>query len=139
QRPQRGLAAQAQAGAVAFAREQALVFAQRVLDLAVARQRSVVVDAQPRGGLELGLAVVADAAFGHQSRGLVGQAMPAFAGPGFGVLAGAMHRVTPGRNLAPTVPQAARKPTRALARARPAARGGQKMSNASSSSASSLP
>src|SRR3546814_14144474 len=57
QRPQRGLAAQAQAGAVAVAEEQALVFAQRILDLAVARQRGVVVDAPAGGGLELGLLV----------------------------------------------------------------------------------
>src|SRR3546814_10123544 len=95
QRPQRGLAAQAQAGAVAVAEEQALVFAQRILDLAVARQRGVVVDAQAGGGLELGLVVVADAAFGHQPSGFVGEAPPAFARARFGVLAGAVHVVSP--------------------------------------------
>src|SRR3546814_2149721 len=67
------------------------IFAQRILDLAVARQRGVVVDAQAGGGLELGLVVVADAAFGHQPRGFVGEAPPAFARARFGVLAGAVH------------------------------------------------
>src|SRR3546814_19901329 len=62
-----------------------------LLDLAVARQRGVVVDAQAGGGLELGLVVVADAAFGHQPRGFVGEAPPAFARARFGVLAGAVH------------------------------------------------
>src|SRR3546814_442726 len=76
---------------LAVAEEQALVFAQRILDLAVARQRGVVVDAQAGGGLELGLVVVADAAFGHQPRGFVGEAPPAFARARFGVLAGAVH------------------------------------------------
>src|SRR3546814_5350689 len=41
--------------------------------------------------LELGLVVVADAAFGHQPRGFVGEAPPAFARARFGVLAGAVH------------------------------------------------
>src|SRR3546814_6354226 len=91
QRAHRVLAAHAQAGALVVAEEQALVLAQRVLDLAVARQRGVVVDAQAGGGLELGLVVVADAAFGHQPRGLVGEAVATFAGARFGVLTGAMH------------------------------------------------
>jgi len=35
--------------------------------------------------------VIADAAFGHQPRGLVGEATAAFTGAGFGVLAGVVH------------------------------------------------
>ena len=46
QRPQRGLAPLAQPAGLLSPLEQALVLAQRVLDLAVARQRGVVVDAQ---------------------------------------------------------------------------------------------
>ena len=48
-------------------------------------------DAQALGGLALGLVVIADAAFGHQPRGLVGEAVAAFAGAGLGVLAGVVH------------------------------------------------
>ena len=40
---------------------QPLVFAQGVLDLAVARKRGVVVDAQTLCGLQLGLVEIADA------------------------------------------------------------------------------
>ena len=54
QRAQRGLAPALQRVGGGVALEQALVFAQRVLDLAVARQRGVVVDAEAFGGLELG-------------------------------------------------------------------------------------
>ena len=50
------------------AAEQALVLAQRVLDLAVLRQAAFVGDAEPRCGLELGLAIVAQAVFGDQAR-----------------------------------------------------------------------
>src|SRR6185312_12410084 len=74
-----------------FAEEQSLVFAQRVFDLAIARQRGVVMDAKPVGGLELGLVEVANAALGHQSRGLMGETVPAFARARFGMLTGAMH------------------------------------------------
>jgi hypothetical protein len=42
--------------------EQALVLAQRVLDLVVARQVGFALDAEPRRRLQLGLAVVAQAA-----------------------------------------------------------------------------
>ncbi|WP_430539162.1 DUF6053 domain-containing protein [Lysobacter enzymogenes] len=93
-RPQRGLAALAQAVGV-LALEQALVLAQRVLDLAVGRQRGVVEDAEPLGGLELGLVVVAVAAFGHQPGRLVGDAPAALAGAGLRmlvcVLSGLVH------------------------------------------------
>src|SRR5690606_13664816 len=106
QRAQRGFAAGAQVMRLAVAEEQALVFAQRVLDLAVARQRGIVVDAEPLGGLALGLVEVADAALGHQSRGLVGQAGAALPGAGFGVLAGAVHHVSRS-GVVPTVPEAA--------------------------------
>src|SRR3546814_13437477 len=90
---------------LAVAEEQALVFAQRILDLAVARQRGVVVDAQAGGGLELGLVVVADAAFGHQPRGLVGEAVATFAGARFGVLTGAMHGDLPAEAWANSTPR----------------------------------
>src|SRR5690606_20691810 len=66
--------------------EQALVLAQRVLDLAIAWERGVIGDSQPLRRLELGLPVVAQAAFGHQSSGFVGNPVAAFAEPGFGVL-----------------------------------------------------
>ena len=56
-------------------------------------------DAQAIGRLELGLVVVADSAFGHQSRGLVGEAMPAFSGTGqrmlVSVLASVRHDPSP--------------------------------------------
>src|SRR5690606_21417902 len=108
QRAQRGLAAATDLGGLAATEEQALVFAQRVLDLAVARQRGVIKDAEPLRGLELGLVEVADAAFGHQPGGLVGQALAAFAGAGLrmgmrmglGVLAGVRHRGSPGTTCA---------------------------------------
>ena len=45
--------------------------------------------------LQLGLVVVADAAFGHQPRGFVGEAVAAFAGAGLGVLAGVVHGASP--------------------------------------------
>ncbi|GHE30084.1 hypothetical protein GCM10007167_10040 [Vulcaniibacterium thermophilum] len=47
-------------------------------------------DAEPLGGLELGLVVVADAAFGHQARRLVGQSLAALAGARLRVLLGVL-------------------------------------------------
>jgi hypothetical protein len=88
---QRRFPSQPQASGLRVTLEQALVLAQRIFDFAVAWQRSVIDDAQARGGLELGLVVVADAAFGHQPRGLVRQAVAAFADAGFGMLAGVVH------------------------------------------------
>ena len=77
------------------AEEQALILAQRILDLAIARQRGVVVDAEPLRGLELGLVEVADAAFGHQPGRFVGEAVATFADAGLGVLTGVvMHGTT---------------------------------------------
>ena len=95
QRAQRGLAASAHLGHLSIAQEQPLVLAQRVLDLAVARQRRILVDAEAFGGLELGLVEVADAAFDHQAGGLVGQSVAAFTQAGLGVLAGAVHGSRP--------------------------------------------
>lgn len=96
ERAQGGVATAAQFRGLGIALEQALVFAQGFLDLAVARQRSVVVDAQARGGLEFGLMEVADAGFGDQPGGFVGEAIAALAGPGLGVLAGVVHGQRPG-------------------------------------------
>ena len=44
-------------------------------------------------GLQLGLVVIADATFGHQSRGLVREAVAALAGAGLGVLVGVLSGV----------------------------------------------
>src|SRR5690606_38417650 len=133
QRAQRGLAAATDFRRLVAAEEQPLVFAQRVLDLAVARQRGVVADAQPLRGLELGLVEVAHAALGHQPGGLVGQPLAAFAGAGLrvdvrvdvGVLAGVRHRRSP---LGP----AGDCTGAGMRMHRPAGVAVQKMSNASS-------
>ena len=115
QRAQCRFAAAAHFGGLVVAEEQPLVFAQRVLDLAVARQRGVVMDAEPLRGLELGLVIVADPALCHQPGGFEGQVLATLAGTslrmrmrvGLGVLAavliGASHRRTPVRPAA-TVP-----------------------------------
>jgi hypothetical protein len=94
QRAQGRFAAFAQAGGLRVGQEQALVFAQRILDLAIARQRGIVVDAEPLRGLELGLVEVADAAFGHQPGRLVGEAVATFADACLGVLTGMMMHGT---------------------------------------------
>ena len=52
-------------------------------------------DAEPAGGLQLGLVVVADAAFSHQAGGFVGEAVAPLAGLAGSMLAGAMHAMTP--------------------------------------------
>src|SRR5690606_20930965 len=98
----------------------------RVLDLAVARQRGVVVDAQPLRRLELGLVVVADAALGHQPGRFRGQALPALAGAGLRMGVRVLACVGHGETSACprwTLPQ----------------RAAQKMSKASSSLAASSP
>ncbi|GAB3316029.1 hypothetical protein GCM10027564_26000 [Luteimonas notoginsengisoli] len=108
-------------------------------------------DAKPAGGFQLGLVEIADAAFDHQLRGFVGEAVPAFARARFGVLTGAVHvasqpeirldftgcRVEVDPPPAPHGP----RPGRTASRSRglgDRARARQKMSNASSSSVSSL-
>ena len=102
-------------------------------------------DAKPLRGLELGLVVVADAAFGHQPRRLERQVLAAFAGPGLrmgvrvdpGMRAGVVHRASPVRP-APTVPEQGRQRTSGLrAAVALAADIDQKMSNASSSGCAS--
>ena len=57
-------------------------------------------DAEPAGGLQLGLVVVADAAFGHQAGGFVGEAVAPLAGLAGSMLTGAMHAMTPCCDLA---------------------------------------
>ena len=107
QRPQPGLAAETHLGDLLIALEQALVLAQCLLDLPVARQGGVIDDAQPLRGLELGLVVVKDAAFGDQPGGLVGQLLTAFAGSrlrvrervGFGGRTRMWHGTSPGTGL----------------------------------------
>ncbi len=91
----RGLAAALQFVAVLGPGEQPLVLAQGVFDLGVAGQGGIVVDAEPAGGLQLGLVVVADAAFGHQAGGFVGEAVAPLAGLAGSMLTGAMHAMTP--------------------------------------------
>src|SRR5690606_24720383 len=93
----RGLAPHPHRVGLRRAEEDALVLAQRLLDLLVARQRGLVVDAQAAGGLAPGLVVVADAALGHQPRRLVGEPAAAFALPGFRMLARAAHGDSPVR------------------------------------------
>jgi len=91
QRTQAGLAALSQLRAMPGAGEQALVLAQGVFDLGIARQRGIVVDAQSPGRFQLGLVVIADSAFGHQPRRLVCKPVAAFAGLALGMLTGPMH------------------------------------------------
>src|SRR6478672_2828280 len=130
QRALRGLAAAAQRARLVVGGEQSLVLAQRILDLAVAGQRRIVMDAEPLGGLELGLVVVADTALGHQPGSFVGETLAAFAGPGLrmhmrvgtALLAAVRHRAPPRDDLSGTVTE----------RASPRHRRAQKMSNASS-------
>src|SRR5690606_37910043 len=121
QRAQGSFAAHLQRGGSGIALEQPLVLAQRVLDLAVAGQRRIVVDAQPFGGLQLGLVVVADAADGHQPCGLVREPIATLAGACLRVCmrvgAGLLHWRTSARGLSRLY--------------------SQKMSNASSSLAAS--
>src|SRR6185437_17038859 len=75
-RLQRRLAARAQQLRLAVGEEQALVLAQRLLDLLVARQRLGIEDAQPLGGLELGAVEVADAVLAHQAGRFLRHAPP---------------------------------------------------------------
>ena len=96
QRAQRGVATLTQCVDLRFALEQALVFAQCVFDLAIARQRGVVVDAQALRGLEFGLMEIADAAFGDEPGGFMGEPCASLAGLRFGVLAGVVHGQRPG-------------------------------------------
>ena len=92
QRLQGGLALPQQAIGLGLpGTEQALVFGQGFLDLAIARQGGVFEDAQPLGGLELGLVEVADAVLGHQPGGFVRKPVAALAQTGFSVLACMMH------------------------------------------------
>ena len=103
QRAQGGLASASQLGGLVAGGEQALALAQRILDLAVARQGRIVMDAEPLRGLELGLVVVADATLGHQPRGFMGELLAAFAGACLrmrvsvrtALLAAVRHRASP--------------------------------------------
>src|SRR5690606_25271892 len=90
-RLQRRLAPRLQRLVASRAGKQALVLAQGLFDLLVARQRGIVMDPQPLRGLELGLVVVTDAGLADQPRGLVGQLLAALAGADLGVLAGMLH------------------------------------------------
>ena len=75
----RGLAQLAQPARLGIGLEQALVFAQRGLDLAVARQRALVADAQAFGRLVLGEVEVAHALLGHDAGRLGGDPLALFA------------------------------------------------------------
>src|SRR5690606_35256840 len=88
---------------------------------------------QALGGLELGLVVVADAAFGHQPGRFVGKAVPTLARAGFGVLAGTVHHDPPVLRR----PDCNRRRRNVNVKRRPPRRPGQKMSNASSAGRSS--
>jgi hypothetical protein len=109
---QRGLAATVHFRRLPVAQKQALVLAQRLLDLVVARQRGIVKDPQPLRGLALGHLEIADPAFGHQPGCFMGQALAALAGAALrvqvrmDVLAAVRHRGS-SRRPDPTLPEPA--------------------------------
>jgi len=90
---QRGFTARCERLRLGVALEQALVFQQGVLDLAIARQRRILVDAKSLGRLSFRLGEIPQSGFGHQAGGFHRQTTAAFAGSGFGVLLGAVHVV----------------------------------------------
>jgi len=74
---ERDLAQSLQCLRLLIAAEKTLMLAQGVFDFAVLRKTEIVGDAEPRGGLEFRLAIVAKAAFGDQARSFDGDASPA--------------------------------------------------------------
>jgi hypothetical protein len=88
---------------------------QRVFDLAVARQRCVVVDAQAFGGLELGLVEIADRRFRPSAARLRGRRVGGVRWVRvFGVLAGVVHGALSRSNRADCTASAAHQASRRL-------------------------
>jgi hypothetical protein len=69
-----GLASLSQQLRLAVGEKQALVFAQRLLDLQIARQRLRFENAQSFGCLQLGVVKIADTVLAHQAGGFLGDA-----------------------------------------------------------------